>query len=86
MEVTGETLLRAGKGELEGLLVSMTPGQGWTQNSGQSLSSLVRFFFFLFVVTERNQKQCYCVGCFPVPGAALYVWKMTLYAMYLASK
>lgn len=23
--------------------------------------------FFLFVVTERNQKQCYCVGCFPVP-------------------
>lgn len=19
---------------------------------------------FLFVVTERNQKQCYCVGCF----------------------
>lgn len=42
--------------------------------------------FFLFVVTERNQKQCYCVGCFPVPGAALYVWKMTLYAMYLASK
>lgn len=86
MEVTGETLLRVGKGELEGLLVSMTPGQGWTQNSGQSLSSLVRFFFFLFVVTERNQKQRYCDGCFPVPGAALCVWKMTLYAMYLASK
>lgn len=46
MEVTGETLLRVGKGELKGLLASMTLGQGWIQRSGQSLSSLVRFSSF----------------------------------------
>lgn len=43
-------------------------------------------FFFPFCSHRKKPKTMLLCWIFPVPGAALYVWKMTLYAMYLASK
>lgn len=71
MKVTGETLLRVGKGELKGLLVNI-PGQGWIQSSGQSLSSLVDFFFF-FCNHRNKPKAMLLCWMFSVLGAALCV-------------